>query len=689
MQRFVHGNMDYVVFALASALLLLCMGMWLRRYRRETRISMLSWVLLIGILAPGWVLVNDAGVHERIRLQKMIQGFAPTYAHELEQMGHQDITLHTPPNDPAYLAMIAAQIRWLKANPYVSDIYTFRKRADGLVMLIVDSETDYDSDGKYLSPRESRTQIGEIYPEATKALDRAFYGEAVFDAEPVTDRWGTWISAYVPMYGDSGEVESVLGVDFDAKQWLVAQAQARTNAMVLLVVVIVILVASASVTSILRADIQHRQTAAGELRRAKEAAEAATEAKTLFLANMSHEIRAPMTAILGYAELLLDPSQSHHDRVESVQTIQRNGEHLLTIINDILDLSKIEAGRMVVERIACNPAIIVAEICSMVRSRAKAKRLEFDARLDGPIPTTIKTDPTRLRQILLNLTSNAIKFTESGRIELVIRLRMKDDIPRLIFDVIDTGIGLTSDQQKVLFQPFSQADPSHTRRFGGTGLGLSISRRLAHALGGGISLRSEYGIGSTFTVDIDPGPIEGVPLVHSFNEREESSNDAALPSAGIRLDGLSVLLAEDGADNQRLINFHLSKAGATVNIVENGQLACDAIAKANAAGTPFDVVLMDMQMPILDGYSAASLLRQQGYGRPIIALTAHAMHGDREKCVRAGCDDYATKPLDKSLLLSMVAKWSAIARSNSEADSLQQVAGTTGSQAAGRNSTSC
>lgn len=664
MLRFWQGNLDYIVFAAGSALLLLCMGLWVRRHRREARLSMLSWVLLAGILVPGWVLVNDAGMQERVRLQNLIQGFAPTYAHELEQMGHHAITPDTPSNDPDYLAMIAAQIRWLKANPYVSDIYTFRKSADGSVMLVVDSETDYDGDGKYLGPREARTRIGEVYPQANMALERAFCGESVFDSVPVTDRWGTWISAYVPMRNDDGDIEAVLGVDFDAAHWLAAQAQARTNAMVLLVVIVVILVASSTVTSILRADIVQRQTVAAELRRAKEAAEAATAAKTLFLANMSHEIRAPMTAILGYAELLLDPNQSHTDRIESVRTIQRHGEHLLAIINDILDLSKIEAGRMVIERIACNPATIVAEVCSMVRSRAAAKGLAFDARLDGPIPATIHTDPTRLRQILLNLTSNAVKFTEHGRIQLVTRLRRDGERPRLVFDVIDTGIGLTADQQQVLFQPFTQADPSHSRRFGGTGLGLSISRRLAEALGGEITVRSEHGIGSTFTVEIDPGPIDEVPLIHSLNALPDLKDKAAPVSNQVRLDGVRVLLAEDGPDNQRLITFHLSKAGANVQVVENGRLACEAINKAQAEGRPFDVVLMDMQMPVMDGYSAVSLVRRQGYARPIIALTAHAMQGDREKCVRAGCDDYATKPLDKSLLLMMVASWAATVRSN-------------------------
>ena len=613
--------------------------------------------MLAGIILPGWVLVTDAGVHERSRLQSLIQGFAPTYAHELEQLGHHKITLQTSGDDPTYLAMIAAQIRWLNANPYISDIYTFRKRSDGAIVLIIDSETDYDSDGKIIGPREARTAIGEVYPHTSPQLDRAFFGESVFDSQPITDRWGTWISCYVPMRDSDGNVEAVLGVDFDAAQWLGAQAQARSNAMVLLVVVIVILVASSALTSVLRADIVQRQAVAAEMRRAKEAAEAATEAKTLFLANMSHEIRAPMTAILGYSELLLEPDQSPEQRMDAVRTIQRNGEHLMTIINDILDLSKIEAGRLVIETITCSPASIMAEVCSMVASRAKAKGLIFHSRLAGPIPQTITSDPTRLRQILLNLTNNAVKFTERGSVELVARLTRRDDLPRLQFDVIDTGIGLTLQQQSTLFQPFSQADASHTRRFGGTGLGLSISQRLANALGGEITVSSAPSAGSTFTLHIDPGAVDDVPLIHSLTVADELKREQSLSGVSVQLLGVRVLLAEDGPDNQRLIHFHLTRAQAHVHIVENGKQAIEAINKAEAEGTPYDIVLMDMQMPELDGYSAASLLRQQGYSRPIIALTAHAMRGDREKCLAAGCDDYATKPIDRAWLLKVIEQW--------------------------------
>jgi PAS domain S-box-containing protein len=386
------------------------------------------------------------------------------------------------------------------------------------------------------------------------------------------------------------------------------------------------------------------------------AARQASQTKSEFLANMSHEIRTPMTAILGYADNLLDPQLADADRLSAVHTIRRNGEHLLQIINDILDISKIEAERLVLERIRCSPIQILADIRSLMQVRADAHGLSLNIAFTGPIPETIETDPTRLKQILVNLVGNAIKFTERGSVHLVTEMCGDPAHPCLRFDVVDTGIGMGERQLAQLFQPFVQADTSTTRRFGGTGLGLTIARRLAGLLGGDVSVESSPGQGSRFSVTIATGPLDGVPLLPDPAGALVAKPE---PAAGTPADDAAaltcrILLAEDGQDNQRLIAFVLRRAGAEVALVDNGQLAVDQALAAHATGRPFDLILMDMQMPVLDGYEATALLRQRGYTGPIIALTAHAMAGDRQKCLDAGCDDYATKPIDRQRLIQTI-----------------------------------
>ena len=387
----------------------------------------------------------------------------------------------------------------------------------------------------------------------------------------------------------------------------------------------------------------------------KDRAEAASRAKSAFLANMSHEIRTPMTAIVGYADLMLEPGQSLSDRQDCLQVIRRNGRHLLDLINDILDLSKIEAGKMTVEPVPTNLPEVLSDLISLMRPRASAKGLDFALEVEGLLPSRIMNDPLRLRQILMNLTGNAIKFTSTGGIRLRVKLENDSRKPMLRFDVVDTGIGIAADQLPRLFHAFSQADDSMTRRFGGTGLGLAISQRLATLLGGGITVQSTPGKGSTFTVRVATGRLEGVAMLEGVTESILPRPTWAPASTGAVSLQARILLVEDGPDNQRLISLHLRKAGATVEIAANGRIGVDKVFAAQRAGTPFDLILMDMQMPELDGYGATSELRARGVSLPILALTAHAMADDRAKCIAAGCTEYLTKPIDKTFLLKTVA----------------------------------
>jgi len=356
-----------------------------------------------------------------------------------------------------------------------------------------------------------------------------------------------------------------------------------------------------------------------------------------------------MSAILGFAEMLLHNDQGETGRVECIQIIRRNASHLLELINEILDLSKIEALQMKVERIACDLPELFSEIISLMRPRAMEKGLGLTVTFACPVPRVIQTDPMRLRQILVNLLGNAVKFTKVGKIDM----RVCDEgagsaSTTLRVDVIDTGIGMAPQQLARLFQPFTQGDESITRKFGGTGLGLTISRRLAELLKGSIGVTSAPGIGSTFTLKIDGGSAAGVELLQNLTEATLPIQTDGAVSHVIRLEG-RILLVEDGQDNQRLLRMQLCDAGAAVVSAADGMIAVSL-----ATTQPFDLILMDMQMPIMDGYAATTELRRRGLMVPIIALTAYAMAEDRAKCLATGCDDYLSKPVNEETLLKTV-----------------------------------
>lgn len=413
--------------------------------------------------------------------------------------------------------------------------------------------------------------------------------------------------------------------------------------------------------------LENANLALEELHRA---AQAASQAKTQFLASVSHELRTPLTAILGYCELLMDEAVGNEKQFESLQIVKRNGEHLLEVVNNLLDLSKLEAGGAEAAREPCAVGELVRDICARMAGQAKSKGISLTYQLADDLPPTLATDPNCLRQILLNLISNAIKFTEQGSVRVAARQGAgPENGPRLVLEVTDTGIGIPQQRLAEIFEPFMADGPWPACTGKGMHLGLAVSKRLAELLGGEIGVESEPGKGSTFRVAIplrrDPAPRQAEPASRPTENPAPEPTQPETPAPSPYNLACKILLVEDSSDNQRFLAAVLRIAGATVTTVENGREAVDLLcalpgsqhSPARSDQGPFDLILMDMQMPQMDGYTATRILRESGCQTPIIALTARALAGDREKCLAAGCDDYLPKPVDRKKLLALVAQY--------------------------------
>lgn len=384
------------------------------------------------------------------------------------------------------------------------------------------------------------------------------------------------------------------------------------------------------------------------LQNAKDESERANFAKSQFLANMSHEIRTPVGAILGFTELMKNPENPAEENKRYMNIVERNSRHLLRLIDDILDLSKVESGKMSMEHSRLNLSDLLAELISVMNFKAQVKGIRFVTQLNTTIPEFIFSDSVRLRQILSNIIGNAIKFTDFGRVSV----EMAYNEPMLQFLIHDTGPGIAESRRHKLFQAFSQADSSTTRKFGGTGLGLILSRRLAEAMEGHLDLISSVpGKGTTFAIEIK------IEKVHNTRMVDQNSVKLASPTTTHEtekpiLEGMKVLLVEDSLDNQALIQAYLSRTGADVKIANNGIQGFEL-----ALSESFDVVLMDIQMPVMDGHEATRKLRQFRYNKPVIALTAHAMNEERQRCIETGFTDFLTKPLHRTILLKTLERY--------------------------------
>jgi len=502
-------------------------------------------------------------------------------------------------------------------------------------------------------PREDHLgrKVGDVVPQLEKTIV-PIYKKVFETAEPALNlelkgarirgkpqRW--WLCSYFPLLGNDGNV------------W--------------------------AVSSIVQ-DITRRKEHEQELEKANQLALQANLAKSEFLANMSHEIRTPMTAIMGYAELLMRHLEDLDNR-GTVQIIQRNGEHLLHLINDILDLSRIEAGKLEVSLHPCNLPQLIIDIRDLMQVRADEKQIRFIVRCEGPIPQFFETDAVRVRQILINLLGNAIKFTDSGSVEFVTRLIDLRTKPMLEFRVVDSGVGISKALQKRLFEPFSQGDNSVHRSFGGSGLGLAISKRLVGMLGGQISLESSSEKGTTFSVRIPSAPLAQMDLVYPTLQDGtlQKPRSEVIP----RTLDCNILIVDDRREVRHISQSFLESAGATVIAAEDGQMALDIVNRSIKSGDTIDLIVMDMQMPIMDGYEATFTLRKKGFAKPIIALTANAMKGDRERCLGLGCDDYLTKPIESISFIEMVAHYTQdISEEELRQIRLHRAASTAGSEAA-------
>jgi PAS domain S-box-containing protein len=408
-------------------------------------------------------------------------------------------------------------------------------------------------------------------------------------------------------------------------------------------------------------DITTERQAQQIMVQAKEEAERANHAKTAFLANISHEIRTPLGAILGFTSLLRNDDIPPEERDETLAIVERNGQHLLRLIDEILDLTKVEAQRMDIYKAECSVSAIVRDVMNLLGHSAREKGLNLCVKTAPDTPDTITTDPARLKQILVNIIGNAVKFTEKGSVDIDIGIdgALTPESALLHFRVKDSGIGISPSQTDKLFQPFSQIDCTNTRRFGGTGLGLLLSRKLAKLLGGDVVLEeSTPGIGSSFLITINGAPAR-TPMATPDGEPRPYQALAAPSFARDRLRELVILAADDSLDNQTLLKSFLSRYGAQVDIASNGYEAVDKASK----GT-YDMVLMDLQMPLCDGYNATRRLRSLGYKKPILALSAHARHEEQEKSLMAGCNDHITKPINLNGLLAAIVRHAGLDAKN-------------------------
>ena len=591
----------------------------------------------------------------------------------------------TPEDDPHFNQIIDALDFPAATNVYVGYAYTMRFVDEQQLQFIVAPISDGNKNG-FIDADEVPNDIGELFPATPLTRHIREHKERAMYFDVFEDRWGKWFVIAEPISTPDGKMDGFLAMDFRVDAVYRAMFLERIYPLCLFALVILVYFGAVLFINHLQIEAQAISQLAGELQHtvselteAKDTTEKALQAKTLFLTNMSHEFRTPLNAMLGYTEVLAVHARKCMEEeralcAESIRQMRENGKHLLELVDNLLGVAAMDgtqAPLLTLEPVHLRDLIL--EVAEMMRSRAEHKSLVLTVSEPQHVPEWITSDSARLRQVLVLLVDNAIKFTPAGTITIdygqvdhgIDPERQSPGVPMFYVSIIDTGIGIDSDRLPSIFKPFSQTDPTLTREYGGTGIGLAVARQTAEILNGRISVESQLDKGSTFTFTF-PGQIAeqppqeksdvqssvALPVVHPSPSAIFMASSVILPLAGCR-----ILYVEDTKVNQIVLERQLEKRGAIVRTAENGQLGIDIIADAEAQGKPFNVVLMDMQMPVLDGYEATRQLRASGYSKPIIAVTAHALPGDREKTLEAGCDDYMSKPVDFAQLTKMIQQY--------------------------------
>jgi signal transduction histidine kinase/ActR/RegA family two-component response regulator len=567
----------------------------------------------------------------------------------------------TPEDDPDFNRILDILNAPTQTDQLIGYAYTLRVVDQDQAQFIAAPISDANHND-LIDADEVPSDIGESFPMDRQIQYVLNNKVRTIDLCSSNDKWGRWITIAEPLWAPDGAFDGILGVDFNVDR--IHQKMFHERIYPLCVFVLVTISYFGTVLSISYFQIKERtisQLADGlresntKLTEAQKVTEAALQVKTLFLTNMSHEFRTPLNAMLGFTAILEQHTkqccaEEQNTCSDAIARVRDNGRILLELVDNILcvaSMSENHTARLKI--VPVNIRLLITEVADALRSQAENKSLTLTV-IDSPdIPEQIGSSLEHLRQVLTLLVGNAIKFTQQGNIS--IRSGISSEPHMLYIAVSDTGIGIAPEKIETIFKPFSQSDASLTRQYGGTGIGLSVALQSAEVLNGRIAVESQLGQGSTFTFTF-PGlpaspPPQEIPKVQEPKEQQA-------PPPVVSLAECRILYVEDTKVNQIILSKQLERTGATVELAENGQLGIDKIEEAENQGKPFDVILMDMQMPVLDGYEATRQLRSNGYSKPIIAVTAHALAGDREKTLEAGCDDYTTKPVDLARLAEII-----------------------------------